>query len=436
GEKNLQQFFHQWLRTDAKCDYGIEEIREKEVTIVRYGRIAMPVEVSVIFKDGSEKRIRLDGEKRRETLRFHSKIRSVKVDPEERILDYRPRNNCYPPHVHTKVTPYYAAIYDIPVLNPSDSYSVVVGFPLNIYNVGFRTSGRRLYDQFTYLDLRYDFHHKWTWGSVSHQIEHLLGPETFLGFELYGGDSIDNEERVHGGKISLRKQLGPTIYAIDRITNDLTIFLDRNNEIDDDLEEQDETFLGLTYNFDSRLLGWDPLGGAKTSLTIGRAESFLGGKEEYNKGVLDLRSYLRLGRDDRMLALRQMVGLSNPPHKDLFKLGGMSTLRGYRDEKFKGGNFLLTNVEYRRPIISKRENPFLMRLVSFNELGGVLFFDIGRVWDEHYDEGDFESDVGIGFRAEMTLLAFFEKVITRLDIAFPTGDYSHPRVWLQMSHMF
>ena len=74
-----------------------------------------------------------------------------------------------------------------------------------------------------------------------------------------------------------------------------------------------------------------------------------------------------------MLAARVMVGSSagDVPYEEMYTIGGDTTLRGYKDERFRGEDMLLGNFELRIP---------LEKAFSF-----VVFYDVGRAWRKDKD---------------------------------------------------
>ena len=62
-----------------------------------------------------------------------------------------------------------------------------------------------------------------------------------------------------------------------------------------------------------------------------------------------------------------------------FAVGGIDTLRGYRDDQFKGNRMFTTTLEYRFPIVKRVQ--------------GAFFTDIGNAWDTD------SSSSGTGFKA-------------------------------------
>jgi outer membrane protein insertion porin family len=94
---------------------------------------------------------------------------------------------------------------------------------------------------------------------------------------------------------------------------------------------------------------------------------------------VDLRNYLSLnGRratgnlreGKRVLATRMLVGTArgNVAFSEQFFMGGPDNLRGFFDDRFWGNNMFLLSNELRIPFDKQ------------NQLGGVLFVDIGHAW--------------------------------------------------------
>jgi len=137
----------------------------------------------------------------------------------------------------------------------------------------------------------------------------------------------------------------------------------------------------------------------------------------------DLRQYLSILQQRRVLVLRSVVSLSDAdsghtiPFYMQKTLGGSNTLRGFREYRFRDENLLLFQVEYRYEI--------------FPALDGALFYDAGKV--SHTREGlglrGLESDYGFGFR-----FGTIEGVFLRVDVAF--GSRDGKRYFLKMSHEF
>jgi outer membrane protein insertion porin family len=120
-------------------------------------------------------------------------------------------------------------------------------------------------------------------------------------------------------------------------------------------------------------------------LTAEFAGKGLGGDFDFNKYSAESRNYFKVGHA-QVVAVRGMVGYADGkmPDSGRFAVGGADSLRGYRDDQFKGNRMLAASAEYRFPIVSKVE--------------GVVFSDIGKAWQGEYKLNDLEASVGVGVR--------------------------------------
>ena len=154
------------------------------------------------------------------------------------------------------------------------------------------------------------------------------------------------------------------------------------------------TTSSISYSrvYDSRDNIYDPHAGKRNSYTFEWAG--LGGDFKFEKISVDYRYYLPLQRK-RVLAFDLAAGYAwgDMPLSQRFSVGGADTLRGYRDDQFRGNSMLRGTAEYRFPIRDKVQ--------------GVVFYDIGYAWDKrdqkNFDLGLMESGYGIGLRVNSPL---------------------------------
>ena len=144
--------------------------------------------------------------------------------------------------------------------------------------------------------------------------------------------------------------------------------------------------VSLMRVYDSRDNVFSPTEGNRIALTAEFAGKGLGGDFDYNKYSAETRNYLKVGHA-QVVALRGMLGYADGkmPENGKFAVGGADTIRGYRDDQFKGDKMIAATAEYRFPVVSKVE--------------GVVFTDVGKAWDgEGYKLNDLEASVGVGVR--------------------------------------
>ena len=150
----------------------------------------------------------------------------------------------------------------------------------------------------------------------------------------------------------------------------------------------------ITYSrvYDSRDNIYDPHAGKRNSYTFEWAG--LGGDFKFEKISVNYRYYIPMQKN-RVLAFDLAAGYAwgDMPLSQRFAVGGADTLRGYRDDQFRGNSMLRGTAEYRFPIR--------------NKVQGVVFYDYGYAWDKR-DQKNFDFDLmqggyGIGLRINSPL---------------------------------
>ncbi len=126
---------------------------------------------------------------------------------------------------------------------------------------------------------------------------------------------------------------------------------------------------------------YEPTSGGKVSLT-GELAGF-GGNFNFKKVSIEDARFRKVGRA-QVLAARVAYGVGQGDISEFnqFKIGGQDTLRGYRDDQFRGNRMCLATLEYRFPLISKVQ--------------GALFTDWGAAWNDGFRPKNFNGSVGIG----------------------------------------
>lgn len=125
------------------------------------------------------------------------------------------------------------------------------------------------------------------------------------------------------------------------------------------------------------------------------------GSGTFGKSSLELRQYYsltgprnpnKLDEDKTSLAMRLMAGsaVGKLPFAEQFFLGGIDTLRGYKEDRFWGNYMMAGTLELRQPLARKFK--------------GVLFVDVGNTWGGDYRavnlsgfaQGAFQPHIGAG----------------------------------------
>lgn len=147
---------------------------------------------------------------------------------------------------------------------------------------------------------------------------------------------------------------------------------------------------------------WTPTGpidGDRINITIGNTYDFLFSNVNYFTGLVDLRSYFRLGQRSTY-AVRAMGLINQGKETRQFYLGGSWDLRGYPRWSLRGRQVALLSQEIRFPLI----DAIGMQLppgfsIGFNSIRGALFFDVGNAWNNTYS--GLLGSFGVGARVPL-----------------------------------
>ena len=132
---------------------------------------------------------------------------------------------------------------------------------------------------------------------------------------------------------------------------------------------------------DTRDNVYDPTSGSKLNLSVEVAG--FGGDFDFQKYTAEGQRYYKLGHA-QVLALRGKVGFGHGEISEFnqYRLGGQGSLRGYRDDQFRGNRVLGGTVEYRFPLHKK--------------VTGAIFTDFGSAWNTGFRPKDFHGSIGVG----------------------------------------
>ena len=113
----------------------------------------------------------------------------------------------------------------------------------------------------------------------------------------------------------------------------------------------------------------------------------LGGKFKYQKYSISESRFYKVGTNN-VVALRLEYGHS-PQHLSesaQFRVGGQNTIRGYRDDQFRGDGMFVGNLEYRFPVN--------------NIIKGAVFTDFGGAWNGGWAPKNLKASIGFGIALE------------------------------------
>ena len=139
----------------------------------------------------------------------------------------------------------------------------------------------------------------------------------------------------------------------------------------------------LEHVTDTRDNIYNPTEGNKVDLTL-EIGGALGGDFHFQKASIEHQFFTKAGDHDQIWALRGMYGYGRGDMTEFnqFRLGGQGSLRGYRDDQFRGDRMILGTLEYRFPLSKK--------------IQGAIFTDWGSAWDTGLKPKNVKGSVGVG----------------------------------------
>lgn len=134
---------------------------------------------------------------------------------------------------------------------------------------------------------------------------------------------------------------------------------------------------------DTRDNVYNPTEGGKVSLTAEVAG--FGGDFDFQKASIEDTRYFKVS-SNRVIAVRGMYGYGHGHLSEFnqYRVGGQDTLRGYRDDQFRGDRMALLSIEYRFPLA--------------NKVQGAVFADGGGAWSDRFlpHSNELHASVGVG----------------------------------------
>ena len=132
---------------------------------------------------------------------------------------------------------------------------------------------------------------------------------------------------------------------------------------------------------DTRDNVYEPMSGARAALSAEFAG--FGGDFSFQKYTISDTHYFKAGHA-QVFVLRGQYGIGKGSISEYnqFRIGGQDTIRGYREDQFRGNRMALASLEYRFPIVSK--------------VTGAIFTDFGGAWDTGFKPENMHGSVGIG----------------------------------------
>ncbi|MFW7381607.1 MAG: outer membrane protein assembly factor BamA [Oligoflexus sp.] len=247
-------------------------------------------------------------------------------------------------------------------------------------------------------------------------------------------EDVQIQEGRRGGSVTIGRRLvelirGAITFRLTQIFQDSDVFiLDRFRQEG----QANSVILSLSRNATNNYI--DPSEGSVLRLSQEFTGGVLGGDRQYLESIIDGSYYLPLDFTETYRTyfhLHGRFGLLWPfgdatiPLFTRYTLGGPENLRGYQFREV-GPKFTITQAPGDRPreINGGGNKELLFQLEYFFPLiqeaniKGLLFYDMGRVYneDELVELSDFKRDVGFGFRWITPVAPF------RFEWAYPLED--------------
>ncbi|MFH1692006.1 MAG: M1 family aminopeptidase [Candidatus Omnitrophota bacterium] len=449
--KNLEWYADEWLYSDALCDYALKR-KGQELILEKRGGIVMPVDVELVYEDGSEEHLVSDGFEKEEVipLAANKKLRSACADPKRKILDAERINNSVPRKLDIRFVPIYHPLYDIPLFLKDDAYSWITGPSFSKFGIGIKSSFQKYDDYEIYAASHYDNNSECINSVFGFKRENFLGKFMSWGFEFFDRNALTEEENdLRTYKVFVRAEfdLGyslfenhshATVYLAHNQSMGRAPFLGSSEQVDGfHYRQNQETIVGTTCFLSNAGAFPDPSAGYQFLATAEVGGHMMGGHDSFVRASAEIDKYLEL-KHGHKLAFRFRGAGGYPKDKYLFYLGSDTDLRGYNYKDIKGSSALLGSIEYRFPLTPDLDKRFFCNVFSLSKVQGVFFFDAGSAWYNRFNENGVKKDAGFGLRIYFDVAGAAERLALRIDTAYPfdTDKKEGPRVWVGINQAF
>jgi hypothetical protein len=391
-------------------------------------------------------RVRRDGDVWRVDLDSIGEPTQVEVDPDHALLDAQPENNRWKPEVAWRLTPLVSPLDYSSQFQPYDRVSIVAGAFVDQYARGGFQAGAQRVDRWQIIG----------WAGTEPSLNeaifggqatlfHLPGPQWSAGiFYEEGLYNFYNDKRHSGGRLFLRKRiLESTSFIVDDPIF-FEVYYGVGNEFwpgdDGRPVEQYLGAVGMRYRMNTQFPYWDPVQGQLFDVAAEYGNSLLGSTLNYTRVLAEYGAVRKVPDEWGILpnsrfAFRAYGGWSSPSAAPLFRLGGGRRLRALDLVSQEGSAVWLVTVEWRMPIWREIGRDVLDHTLSFRNLYGVLFYDVGQSYlADRW--GPVVHGPGLGLRFDVTLFAFLERATLRADLAQPIGIPGGPVYWFGLNQAF
>ncbi|TBR19240.1 hypothetical protein EPO66_00845, partial [bacterium] len=378
--KDLNYFFNSWLKTENVCDYAVRSVNGAQAVIDNLGSINMPLDIKIIDNEKKVSYYSWDGAGPEKIINSEpgTKISSVRIDPDNKILDVDRVNNNWPRKLDLRLVPVYSAVYEIPAILKEDSYNLIAGPQIGDW--GLKVSLQKPQDNILYISGGYNFGEDRFKNVLGFEQKHLGNKMRKWGIEAYNYQGIGEGTDQEGLKVYLRQELWPASYGLLDENDHYTLYFlrDRNfngSIVSGSLEDiknlhyrqEDEAIFGANFKFGRYGAYPDPSFGWKLNAVLENAQHVLGGQDYFFRFSPQLIRYFGLSPKQK-LAAKAKIGLGYPADKGLFQLGGQDGLRGYSYKTINGSQAMMFSGEYRLDLKNNLDLSFCDRIVTLKKI--------------------------------------------------------------------
>ena len=255
----------------------------------------------------------------------------------------------------------------------------------------------------------------------SRRVNWGIGAFRTKGRNFEGDRFVAYEETAYGA-------LGTIRYPLSRFSRvEATVVAEHSDRVDFTLPVDEPRRVGwiashfLSYVHDNSLwVNSGPIDGGRLSLTAGLSNDFSNSRFDSYLVSADWRRYIRLGRRSAW-ALRAYGFYSGGDRPRRTNIGGTLGLRGYPLFGYiVGSQAYMANQEVRFPLLNHLTLGTPFGDLTFPEIQGALFTDLGKATFETSSDRAVLGSYGISFRLALGPLA-----VLRLDLGrrFSNDDY-------------
>ncbi len=213
-------------------------------------------------------------------------------------------------------------------------------------------------------------------------------------------------ERIFGGYFELHYPFS----SFQRIEADISI-ANSDKELFGNLLPRKSLLVSNIISFVHDNSIWSPTGpidGSRYRILLGYTTDVKYSNVNYYSFIFDYRKYIRLSLRSA-LATRLALFINHGKEARRYFAGGSWDIRGWPRWSIRGQKLWLSSIEMRFPLIDKIQVNFPFFGLSFFNIRGAVYFDVGSAWDKVYRET--LGSLGFGFRINL-----FNAITLRYDI--------------------